>query len=145
MDSEDDEIIERDLKRFALGNSILFFACIIYPFGESIFSVLYAFNILGNTTGGHCIVSVSNTNDRKPVPYHGKNAYTTLMSDLGAVDVSNRFLGANIFTVVCMVCIESAFLLNHYNSHLLKFHWLRNKVFMINITVNAILFLCVIC
>mgnify|MGYP000279828273 FL=1 len=44
----DDELInQKDLKKFALGNTILFFGCMVYPLGEGLFAIFTYFGLLG--------------------------------------------------------------------------------------------------
>lgn len=66
----DDELInQKDLKKFALGNTILFFGCMVYPLGEGLFSIFTYFGILGHigrTVKIHCLV---NQGDKIAVSY----------------------------------------------------------------------------
>ena len=56
-DYNEELINQKDLKMFALGNTILFFGCVVYPFGEGLFSVLYLLKFLGNKSEWHCLTN----------------------------------------------------------------------------------------
>ena len=46
-DEEEELNSLRDLKKFALGNTILFFGCMVYPLGEGLVSICCYFHLLG--------------------------------------------------------------------------------------------------
>lgn len=141
-DFNEDLLDPKDLRMFALGNTILFFACVVYPFGEGLFSVLYIFELLGNKSEWNCLV---NKDDRDPIQYDavGKD-YQNLMLFQTVTDVSKKFKAANVFTLICMITIQASFVLNYYYNHLIKFAHLRNKMFYITVGINSLLFLTVL-
>ena len=56
VDYDEDLINQRDLKKFALGNTILFFGCMVYPFGEFLVSICCYFKLLGPRSDIDCMV-----------------------------------------------------------------------------------------
>lgn len=133
---------QNELKKFALGNTILFFGCIVYPFGEGLFSFLLLINKLGQRGKWHCLV---NKGDEEPVPYNlVGDDYHNLMLFESVSDVTKKFRAANVLTLICMLTIIASFILNYYYNYLSSLKYLKNKIFFIQIGINSMLFLTVL-
>lgn len=125
---------------FALGNTILFFGCMVYPLAEGLFSIFTHFGLLGNKTDYHCMV-------KKDVPqaiyYNDQNDYNLLIQNILVTDVSIQFRAVNIITIFCMIFLQSAFILNYYYNYLESLPHLKNRMFFISVGINTLLFLAV--
>lgn len=85
-DDYEEHISLRDLKKFALGNTILFFGCMVYPLGEGLVSICCYFKLLGPHSDINCMVLVDKD---VPISYNPNNDdYTKLSKNDFVTDVS---------------------------------------------------------
>ena len=101
-ENDDDLISHKDLKKFALGNTILFFACMIFPLGEGLFAIFTHLKKLGNSWNDYkCIVMRDQT---LPISYDPNgDDYQNIMQLDVVTDVSKNFRYLNLFTIFCMI------------------------------------------